>query len=102
MKIAVIGSGGVGGFYGLKLVQAGHDVTFLARGAHLRAIEEGGLHVENDLGNSFSFVEKMKILPIDLLTLLHLFIATLLPLTPLLLAVMPLKELLKLILKVFM
>jgi 2-dehydropantoate 2-reductase len=54
MKIAVIGSGGVGGFYGLKLVQAGHDVTFLARGAHLRAIKEGGLHVENDLGNHFS------------------------------------------------
>jgi hypothetical protein len=31
MRIAVIGSGGVGGFYGLKLVQAGHDVTFVAR-----------------------------------------------------------------------
>lgn len=54
-----------------------------------------------DLGNSFAFVEKMKPLPIDLLTLLHLIIATLLPLTPLLLAVMPLKDLLKLILKVF-
>ena len=38
MKIAVIGSGGVGGFYGLKLVQAGHDVTFVARGAHLKAM----------------------------------------------------------------
>jgi 2-dehydropantoate 2-reductase len=51
MKIAVIGSGGVGGFYGLKLVQAGHDVTFVARGAHLKAMQETGLHIENETGN---------------------------------------------------
>lgn len=50
MKIAVIGSGGVGGFYGLKLVQAGHDVTFVARGAHLQAMRGSGLHIENDAG----------------------------------------------------
>lgn len=50
MKVAVIGSGGVGGFYGLKLVQAGHDVTFVARGAHLKAMRESGLHLENDSG----------------------------------------------------
>jgi 2-dehydropantoate 2-reductase len=50
MKIAVIGSGGVGGFYGLKLVQAGHDVTFVARGAHLKAMRESGLHIENESG----------------------------------------------------
>jgi 2-dehydropantoate 2-reductase len=50
MKIAVIGSGGVGGFYGLKLVQAGHDVTFVARGAHLQAMRESGLHIENESG----------------------------------------------------
>ncbi|MES2185074.1 MAG: 2-dehydropantoate 2-reductase [Pseudomonadota bacterium] len=50
MKIAVIGSGGVGGFYGLKLVQAGHDVTFVARGAHLKAMQETGLQIENDSG----------------------------------------------------
>jgi len=54
MKIAVIGSGGVGGFYGLKLVQAGHDVTFVARGAHLKAMQETGLHIENDPGNNAS------------------------------------------------
>lgn len=54
MKIAVIGSGGVGGFYGLKLVQAGHDVTFVARGAHLEAMRKTGLHIENDLGNNAS------------------------------------------------
>jgi 2-dehydropantoate 2-reductase len=54
MKIAVIGSGGVGGFYGLKLVQAGHDVTFVARGAHLKAMQETGLHIENDAGDNQS------------------------------------------------
>lgn len=54
MKIAVIGSGGVGGFYGMKLLQAGHDVTFLARGAHLKAMQETGLHIESDLGNNTS------------------------------------------------
>jgi 2-dehydropantoate 2-reductase len=50
MKIAVIGSGGVGGFYGLKLVQAGHDVMFVARGAHLKAMRETGLQIENEAG----------------------------------------------------
>jgi 2-dehydropantoate 2-reductase len=50
MKIAVIGSGGVGGFYGLKLARAGHDVTFVARGAHLKAMQESGLHIENESG----------------------------------------------------
>jgi len=55
-----------------------------------------------DLGNSYSFIEKMKFLPIDLPTLLHLVVAGLLPTVPLLLAIMPLKELLKLVLKVLM
>jgi len=53
-----------------------------------------------DLGNSFSVVEKMKPIPIDPLDLLHLIVASILPMTPLLLTVMPLKELLKLLLKV--
>lgn len=46
MEILIIGSGGVGGFYGAKLVQAGHDVTFVARGAHLQAMQTSGLHIE--------------------------------------------------------
>lgn len=50
MKVVVVGSGGVGGFYGLKLVRAGHDVTFIARGAHLKAMRESGLHIENETG----------------------------------------------------
>lgn len=55
-----------------------------------------------DLGNSYGFVEKMKPLPVDPRTLIHLVIASLLPMTPLLLTVMPLKDVLKLLLKVVM
>lgn len=55
-----------------------------------------------DLGNSFAFIEKMKLLPIDLRTLLHLVVASLLPVAPLLLTVMPLKDVLKLLFKVLM
>jgi len=47
MKIAVIGSGGVGGFYGARLAHAGYDVTFIARGAHLAAMRANGLTIEN-------------------------------------------------------
>src|SRR6266540_2114935 len=50
MKIAVIGSGGVGGFFGGLLAQAGHDVAFIARGAHLRAIRTRGLKIERPSG----------------------------------------------------
>jgi hypothetical protein len=53
-----------------------------------------------DLGNSFGIVEKMKPIPIDLVDLLHLVVASLLPMVPLLLTVMPLEDLLKLLLKV--
>jgi hypothetical protein len=55
-----------------------------------------------DLGNSFAFIEKMKPLPIDFRVLLQLIVASLLPVTPLLLAVMPLKDVLKLLFKVLM
>lgn len=51
MKIAVMGAGGVGGYFGGKLALAGHDVTFIARGAHLRAMRENGLHIEAASGN---------------------------------------------------
>ncbi len=49
MKIAVVGAGGIGGYYGALLHQGGHEVTFLARGSHLAAIRERGLRVESVL-----------------------------------------------------
>jgi 2-dehydropantoate 2-reductase len=51
MKIAIIGSGGVGGYFGGKLANAGYDVTFLARGEHLAAIRKNGLSVKSILGD---------------------------------------------------
>jgi len=51
MKIAIIGTGGVGGYFGGKLSQAGHDLTFLARGEHLKAIQSNGLIVKSILGD---------------------------------------------------
>jgi 2-dehydropantoate 2-reductase len=51
MRIAIFGSGGVGGFFGARLAQAGNDVHFIARGAHLRAMKEKGLKVESGSGN---------------------------------------------------
>ena len=48
MKILVMGSGGVGGLYGGRLAHAGCDVTFVARGAHLAAMREHGLLIENE------------------------------------------------------
>ncbi len=47
MRFAILGSGAVGGYYGAKLARAGHDVTFVARGAHLAAIREHGLRVRS-------------------------------------------------------
>jgi 2-dehydropantoate 2-reductase len=49
MRIAVIGSGGVGGFYGGRLAHAGYDVSFIARGSHLAAMRQHGLTIENDV-----------------------------------------------------
>jgi 2-dehydropantoate 2-reductase len=54
MKVAILGSGAVGGYYGAKLARAGHDVTFIARGAHLQAIRERGLHVKSPAVGSFT------------------------------------------------
>jgi 2-dehydropantoate 2-reductase len=47
MKIAIIGTGGVGGYFGGRLAKAGHDVTFLARGKHLEAMQSRGLIVQS-------------------------------------------------------
>src|SRR3990172_3160595 len=47
MRIAMVGSGGVGGYFGGLLARAGHEVIFVARGAHLRALREHGLRVRS-------------------------------------------------------
>lgn len=47
MKIGIMGSGGVGGYYGGLLLRAGHEVTLIARGAHLKALSEKGLVVKS-------------------------------------------------------
>ena len=51
MKIACMAAGGVGGYFGARLQQAGHDVTFFARGRHLEALRAKGLTVESGEGN---------------------------------------------------
>ncbi|MFQ5944669.1 MAG: 2-dehydropantoate 2-reductase [Anaerolineae bacterium] len=51
MRIAIFGTGGVGGYFGGLLAHAGHDVTFIARGAHLQAIREKGLEVRSVHGD---------------------------------------------------
>ena len=52
MKIAAMDAGGVGGYFGARLQQAGHDVTFFARGRHLEAIRANGLKVESPHGDA--------------------------------------------------
>lgn len=51
MKIAIMGTGGVGGYFGAKLALGGSDVHFIARGAHLAAIRRDGLRVQSPLGD---------------------------------------------------
>jgi 2-dehydropantoate 2-reductase len=51
MKIAIMGTGGVGGYYGGLLAAAGQEVTFIARGPHLAAIRDKGLHIKSVHGD---------------------------------------------------
>lgn len=51
MRVAIYGSGGLGGYYGARLAQAGHDVGFIARSTHLAAIREQGLRILSPLGD---------------------------------------------------
>jgi 2-dehydropantoate 2-reductase len=52
MRIAIMGAGGIGGYYGGRLAQAGHEVTFITRGEHLRAIQAKGLSVLGPAGDT--------------------------------------------------
>ncbi len=51
MRIAIVGAGGVGGYFGGRLAAAGADVTFLARGAHLDAMRARGLRITSPKGD---------------------------------------------------
>lgn len=51
MRIAILGSGGVGGYFGGRLAAACSDVTFVARGAHLAALRRNGLKITSPRGN---------------------------------------------------
>jgi 2-dehydropantoate 2-reductase len=51
MQIAVMGSGGVGGYFGARLAAAGNDVTFVARGGHLEAMRKNGLRLDSEIGS---------------------------------------------------
>jgi len=51
MRIAVIGTGAVGGYFGAKLAAAGHELVFIARGKHLDALRRDGLHIVSPSGN---------------------------------------------------
>ena len=51
MRIAVMAAGAVGGYFGARMAAAGHDVFFIARGAHLEAIKKNGLKIESVHGD---------------------------------------------------
>ncbi|MDV2994928.1 MAG: 2-dehydropantoate 2-reductase [Chroococcidiopsis sp. SAG 2025] len=71
MRVAIMGSGGVGGYYGGMLARAGEDVTFIARGAHLDAVRANGLMVKTTHVGEFTIPVKAtddpnEIGPVDL------------------------------------
>lgn len=51
MRIAVMGAGAVGGYFGARLALAGHDLTFIGRGSHLAAMRESGLRIHSPNGD---------------------------------------------------
>ncbi len=52
MKIAVMGAGALGCYFGGRIHQGGGDVTFIARGPHLKALQTSGLKIESQLGDA--------------------------------------------------
>ena len=71
MKIAILGSGAVGGYFGARLARAGHDVTFVARGAHLEAIRARGLEIRSPALGDFTVTARAeadtgRVGPVDL------------------------------------
>jgi 2-dehydropantoate 2-reductase len=58
MNIAVMGTGGTGGYFGGLLARAGEEVTFIARGTHLEAIRKKGLAIKSVLAGNFTIPVK--------------------------------------------
>lgn len=56
MRITIIGTGGVGGYFGARMAQAGNEVTFIARGKHLEAMKSKGLQV-NSINGDFHLAQ---------------------------------------------
>jgi 2-dehydropantoate 2-reductase len=73
MRFAIVGSGAVGGYFGARLVQAGHEVTFLARGAHLEAMRQRGLEIRGPAGGftvrARAEAEASRVGPVDVVML---------------------------------
>ncbi|CAA9582606.1 MAG: 2-dehydropantoate 2-reductase, partial [uncultured Thermomicrobiales bacterium] len=72
MRVAVMGAGGTGGWFGGLLARAGEDVTFIARGAHLAALRTSGLRVRTRADGGFALLVKAtdnprEIGPVDLI-----------------------------------
>ena len=74
MRVAVMGAGAVGGYFGARLAAAGTDVTFIARGEHLKAMQTRGLRVHSlreNLEIPSAFVSSSdQIAPVDLVRLM--------------------------------
>ncbi len=72
MRISIFGTGGVGGYFGGRLAQSGEEVTFIARGEHLREIQTKGLKVDSLSGNFVIYPAKAtdvvaEVGPVDLI-----------------------------------
>lgn len=66
MRIAMVGAGGIGGYLGARLAEAGGDVSFIARGAHLQAMRRDGLRIQSDVGNVFLPIVSASDAPADI------------------------------------
>ena len=64
MRIAVMGTGGTGGYFGGLLARAGEEVAFIARGAQLEAIQKNGLTVKSRLSGNFTLRLKPQRIPV--------------------------------------
>ena len=72
MKIAIAGAGAIGAYLGAKLVQAGFDVYFIARGPHLDAMKKNGLKIIDRGGENFVLVPCLNYNEDHILLLQHL------------------------------